>query len=178
MNCLPFFHIETPLVGKSNSVEPALVSHIPATVTHMINGEAVTLGPVAVELANIVEARRIIVGGFEVLSLEHTIGVSKVELSNGLFALSPAKAQNIRGGARTVGPGKEGRRSANHGRGSSWDASRGGHGLELRDSALIHHWLPIDQKWRLLHIDRLSLWLLLNEEGLLLGGNLTNDGLL
>jgi hypothetical protein len=30
----------------------------------------------------------------------------------------------------------------------------------------------------LLHIDRLSLWLLLNEEGLLLGGNLTNDGLL
>ncbi len=78
------------LVRKPDCVEPSLIRHIPAAVAHVIDGEAVPLGPVAVQLADIVKSGRVVIRGLEVLRLKHTVGVGKVELPNRLLALGAA----------------------------------------------------------------------------------------
>lgn len=66
-------------LGNANGIEVALVGEVPAAVER-VNGEAVALGPVAVELANHVVAARVVVLGLKILHLEKTVLVSKSHL--------------------------------------------------------------------------------------------------
>jgi hypothetical protein len=176
------------LVRKSNGVEPSLVSHIPAAVAHVIDAEPVPLGPVAVELADIVVPRRIVVRGLEVLRLEHPVGVGEVELADRLLALRAAESSNIRS-----------RAGAGCGEGHGLLGAHGGmetrlldegwarRNMELRSGAGSHHLrLAVDEEGRLTHVVGMALNLGLNVQrrlsldivGLLLNGHLANGRLL
>lgn len=156
-----------PLVGKSDGVQPSLIRQIPATVAHVVDSESVTLSPVAIELANVVKPGRVVIRGLEVLRLEHSVVVRKVELSNSLLALSTAESGDVRNGTGSgSGSGStnvEGQLLPTHGRSSDLNKGGGRSSLKLRSRGRHHGRLSIDQERRLLVIDwlRLKLSLLL-----------------
>lgn len=154
----------------------------------MIDAEPVPLGPVAVELADVVVAGRIVVRGLEVLCLEHPVGVGEVELADRFLALSAAEPSNIRsraGAGRAEGHGLLGAHGGMEAR--LLDEGRAGGSMELRSVAGGHHLrLAVDEERRLSHVVGLALNLGLNVQrrlrldivGLLLNGHLANSRLL
>ena len=88
------------LARQANGIEPTLIGHVPAAITHVINGKSVALGPVAVNLTNIVETGRVIISGLEVLGLVEPVLVRELDLAELLLASSAADTSDIRDVAR------------------------------------------------------------------------------
>lgn len=82
---------EAVLVGKSDGVEDAAVGNVPAAA-EVVNGGAAALRPVAVELAQPVEPRLVVVGGFKILGFVEIVGIGKLKLFLEHFALGLADA--------------------------------------------------------------------------------------
>lgn len=149
----------------------------------MIDGESVALGPVAVELADVVESGRIVIRRLEVLGLEHPVGVCEVELSERLFSLSTAESGDV--GGRTNTSTTDGHSLlATHGVESSLDKGAGSR-LKLGSGSGHHLRLAVDQDGRLVDIVGLALDLRLMvnlrlslDEILLLKGHLADSWLL
>ena len=63
----------------------------------MINSKPVALGPVTINLTNIVETRGVVIRGLEVLRLKHLVRVCKLDLPEVLLAPGAAKSGDFRG---------------------------------------------------------------------------------
>lgn len=156
------------LVGEAHSVEPSLVGDIPAAVSHVVNGKTVALSPVTIQLTDIVEARRIVVRRLELLRLEQSIRVRKVELAELLLACRAADASNLWDGASvTCVDG----RTTGATRASTYKPS---HGLVGDEVATGSGYAAVDHDGLLLDEGRLRLG---DIDGLL-GRHGTNDWLL
>lgn len=69
----------TPLIGKTNGVEVALISQIP-TAAEVVDRDPVALGPVPVELAHHVVPGGVIVARLKILRFEEVVRFSKLSL--------------------------------------------------------------------------------------------------
>lgn len=127
----------------------------------MVDRKAVALGPVTIELANIVEPGRVVVRRLEVLRLEQLVASGKVELPQLLLARRAAQARHLGNGtgvtckegrgAGSIAAADEATRARDH--------MRPGLGHAGWVGAAGHH------HGRLLHVD----WLRLGDEAGLLG---------
>ena len=134
----------------------------------MVNRKPAALGPVSVELADVIEARRIVVRGLEVLRLKHLVRVGKAELPELLFTSSATQASDI--GARPSVACNKRRGSAAHESAAASHRSRAV--LELRGRG-DHRGMAV-HSGRVRHVDRLRV----DNIGGLLGSTATKDGLL
>lgn len=154
--------IVTHLVWKTSGIKPPLIRNIPPTITHMVDRKPVALGPVTIELAHIVKATRVVVGGLEVLRLEQLVAFGKVELPQLLLSRRTAQACDLGDGASVTckeGRGPRAVATAHEAAGAGDHVRTGlGHARRLVSTTGHHHgWL--------LHVD----WLGLGDEAWLLG---------
>ena len=161
------------LVGQSHGIEPAFVGDIPAAVSHAINSKPVALGPVTINLTNIVETRGVVIRRLEVLRLKHLVRVRKLDLPEALLALGAAKSRDFRGVTSIT---------CNDGHSAAHDDTSGNtsgrHCLDL-GRACSHVRLAVDHNGLL--SDGLLLnvgWLLSNDVTRLVDGNTANGWLL
>ncbi|KAI1028050.1 hypothetical protein LB505_002231 [Fusarium chuoi] len=171
-------------VGESDGVKPTLIGHIPAGVTHVINGKSVALSPVPVNLTNIVETGGVIVRWLEVLRLVHFVCMRKLNLTELLFASGTTDTSDIRDMLTTRDiTCKDGDRAGHSSSTSNTDRGNARDLLDLLD--LLHELLGLvarNEDWLLAHGRLLVVvGLLLDNVAALngrLGGHTTDGGLL
>ncbi|EWZ95199.1 hypothetical protein FOWG_05185 [Fusarium oxysporum f. sp. lycopersici MN25] len=168
-------------VGESDGVKPTLIGHIPAGVTHVINGKSVALSPVPVNFTNIVETGGVIVSWLEVLRLVHLVRMRKLNLTELLLASGTTNTSDIRDMLTTRDiTCKDGDRAGHSSSTSNTDRGDACDLLDLRHELL--RLVASNEDWLLAHVRLLVVvGLLLDNVAALngrLGSHTTDGGLL
>ena len=91
--------LSTHLIWKTNGVEPSLIRDVPAAITHMVDRKSVALRPITIQLPYVVEPAGVVIAGLEVLRLEQSVPLGKIELPQLLLSRRTTQSCDLGDGA-------------------------------------------------------------------------------